>query len=170
SPGASRSSCSPGRGPPSGGAASQTNTGAPLAASQAERASPPNPGSATSAMASAEYLARALSLARQYDFMLFCDECYSEIYTGAPPPGGLQVAAATPERFRNLVCFNSLSKRSNVPGLRSGYAAGDGDFLETMAEIRNLVAPQMPGPQQHASVALWADDTHVQTIRSAYNA
>ncbi|MEO0671823.1 MAG: aminotransferase class I/II-fold pyridoxal phosphate-dependent enzyme [Pseudomonadota bacterium] len=129
--------------------------------------SPANP---QGAMASAEYLGRALSLARQYDFMLFCDECYSEIYTGAPPPGGLQVAAATPERFRNLVCFNSLSKRSNVPGLRSGYAAGDGDFLETMAEIRNLVAPQMPGPQQHASIALWADDTHVETIRSAYNA
>ncbi|MEL6299223.1 MAG: aminotransferase class I/II-fold pyridoxal phosphate-dependent enzyme [Pseudomonadota bacterium] len=129
--------------------------------------SPANP---QGAMASAAYIARAIDLARRYDFMLFVDECYSEIYTGAPPPGGLEVAAATPDRFRNVVTFNSLSKRSNVPGLRSGFAAGDGDFLETMAELRNLVAPQMPGPQQHASAALWSDEQHVQVIRDAYRA
>ena len=57
--------------------------------------------------------------------------------------------------------FNSLSKRSNLPGMRSGFAAGDGDFLETLAEIRNLTAPQMPGVVQHASAAVWSEEQHV---------
>ena len=129
--------------------------------------SPANP---QGAVASRAYVERALRLARQHDFMLFFDECYSEIYTGDAPVGGLQVAAATPERYRNLVVFNSLSKRSNLPGMRSGFAAGDGDFLETLAEIRNLTAPQMPGIIQHASAAVWAEEQHVAVIRQAYRA
>lgn len=129
--------------------------------------SPANP---QGAVADHAYIARALELARAYDFMLFIDECYSEIYVGDPPVGGLQVAAATAERFRNLVVFNSLSKRSNLPGLRSGFAAGDGDFLDTLAEIRNLTAPQMPGPVQHASAAVWSEEQHVAVIRQAYRA
>ena len=127
--------------------------------------SPANP---QGAVASPAYLRRALALARQYDFMLFLDECYSEIYGGEPPTGGLEVAARTPDRFKNIVVFNSLSKRSNLPGLRSGFAAGDGDFLETLAEIRNLTAPQMPGVVQHASAAVWSDEQHVAVIRQAY--
>ncbi len=128
--------------------------------------SPANP---QGAVASPAYVERALALARKYDFMLFFDECYSEIYTGASAPtGGLEVAAKTPERFRNIVVFNSLSKRSNLPGLRSGFAAGDGDFLETLAEIRNLAAPQMPGVVQHASTAVWSEEQHVSVIRQAY--
>lgn len=127
--------------------------------------SPANP---QGAMASRAYLTKALELARTYNFILFCDECYSEIYLGDPPLGGLEVAAATPERFKNLIVFNSLSKRSNLPGLRSGFAAGDGDFLETLAEIRNLIAPQMPGPVEQASIAAWQDEAHVDVIRQAY--
>lgn len=127
--------------------------------------SPANP---QGAVASPDYIRRALELARRYDFMLFFDECYSEIYAGDPPTGGLQIAAQTPERYRNLVVFNSLSKRSNLPGLRSGFAAGDADFLETFAEIRNLTAPQMPGVVQHASAAVWAEEQHVAVIRQAY--
>ena len=128
--------------------------------------SPANP---QGSVAGAAYIAKALALAREYDFMLFMDECYSEIYAGAEAPaGGLQVAAATPERFRNLVVFNSLSKRSNLPGMRSGFAAGDGDFLEALAEIRNLCAPQMPGPVQHASAAVCSEEQHVSVIRQAY--
>ena len=100
--------------------------------------------------------------------MLFADECYSEIYTREPPIGALEVAAATPEKFRNLIVFNSLSKRSNLPGMRSGFCAGDADFLETLAEIRNLIGPQMPGPIQHASAAVWAEEQHVAVIRQAY--
>jgi aspartate/methionine/tyrosine aminotransferase len=129
--------------------------------------SPANP---QGAVAGADYLRRALALARQYDFILFLDECYSEIYTREPPAGGLPVALETPERFRNLVVFNSLSKRSNLPGLRSGFAAGDGDFLESLAEIRNQVAPTMPGPVQHASAAVWEDEQHADVIRQAYRA
>jgi aspartate/methionine/tyrosine aminotransferase len=117
---------------------------------------------------SAEYVRRAVDLARRHDFMLFFDECYSEIYTGEPPTGALEVAAKTPERFRNVIVFNSLSKRSNLPGLRSGFAAGDGDFLETLAEVRNLTAPQMPGVVQHASAAIWSEEQHVSVIRQAY--
>lgn len=127
--------------------------------------SPANP---QGSVASAAYIARALDLARKHDFMLFLDECYSEIYTGTPPPGGLAVAAATPERFRNLVVFNSLSKRSNLPGLRSGFCAGDAAFLETFAEVRNMCAPQVPGAIQHASAAAWADEAHVERARAAY--
>ena len=129
--------------------------------------SPANP---QGSVAGSDYLKRALALAREYDFMLFLDECYSEIYVGEPPIGGLQVAAATPERFKNLVVFNSLSKRSNLPGMRSGFAAGDGDFLDTLAEIRDLTAPQMPGPVQHASAAVWSEEQHVAVIRQAYRA
>ncbi len=129
--------------------------------------SPANP---QGAVASPDYIRRALALARQYNFMLFFDECYSEIYTREPPIGGLQVAASTPEGFSNIVVFNSLSKRSNLPGLRSGFAAGDADFLESFAEVRNLMAPQMPGVVQHASVAVWSEEQHVGVIRRAYRA
>jgi aspartate/methionine/tyrosine aminotransferase len=129
--------------------------------------SPANP---QGAVADRAYLARALALARAHDFMLFSDECYSEIYAREPPPGALEVAARTGKRFENLVVFNSLSKRSNLPGLRSGFCAGDGAFLEMLAEIRNLVGPQMPGPTQHASAAIWAEEQHVAVNRQAYRA
>jgi N-succinyldiaminopimelate aminotransferase len=127
--------------------------------------SPANP---QGAVASRAYLLRALELARRYDFMLFVDECYSEIYNDDAPVGALQVAATTPERFANIVVFNSLSKRSNLPGLRSGLAAGDGAFMDTLFEVRNLIGPQMPGPTQHASALAWGDEAHVATNREAY--
>ena len=127
--------------------------------------SPANP---QGAVASPTYIARGLELARAHDFMVFFDECYSELYTEAPPTGALQVAAATPQRFANLVVFNSLSKRSNLPGLRSGFCAGDARFIDTFAEIRNMVAPQVPGPTQHVSAAVWADEAHVEANREAY--
>lgn len=127
--------------------------------------SPANP---QGAVASAAYIRRALELARAYDFMLFLDECYSEIYAGDPPPGGLEVAAATDRRFDNIVVFNSLSKRSNLPGLRSGFAAGDARFMDTFFEVRNLIGPQMPGPTQAVSAAVWAEEQHVAVNRRAY--
>jgi aspartate/methionine/tyrosine aminotransferase len=129
--------------------------------------SPANP---QGAVASREYIARALELARAYDFMLLFDECYSEIYSQAPPTGALEVAASIPDRFANLVVFNSLSKRSNLPGLRSGFCAGDARFIETFAELRNMVAPQVPGPTQHVSAAVWSDEAHVEANRAAYRA
>lgn len=127
--------------------------------------SPSNP---QGAVANPAYITKALALARRYDLMLFLDECYSEIYTEAAPIGALTVAAATPERFRNLVVFNSLSKRSNLPGMRSGFCAGDAAFLSAYAEIRNMCAPQVPGPIQHASAAAWSDEAHVEAARAVY--
>jgi aspartate/methionine/tyrosine aminotransferase len=127
--------------------------------------SPSNPQGAVAGHA---YIAKALALARSNDFMLFFDECYSEIYTDTAPTGSLTVAAGTSERFRNLVVFNSLSKRSNLPGMRSGFCAGDRDFLSTYAEVRNLCAPQVAGPIQHASAAAWADESHVEAARAVY--
>jgi N-succinyldiaminopimelate aminotransferase len=129
--------------------------------------SPANP---QGAVASRTYIARALELARAHNFMLFFDECYSEIYSHEPPTGGLEVAASTPQRFANIVVFNSLSKRSNLPGLRSGFCAGDATFLESLGELRNLIAPQVPGPTQHASAAVWAEEQHVTANRTAYSA
>ncbi len=78
------------------------------------------------------------------------------------------MASTTPERYRNLVVFNSLSKRSNLPGLRSGFCAGDATFLEAFAEFRNMCAPQVPGAIQHASAAAWSDEAHVEAARTAY--
>jgi aspartate/methionine/tyrosine aminotransferase len=129
--------------------------------------SPANP---QGAVASPRYIARALQLARAHDFMLFLDECYSELYATEAPTGALAVAAATADRFRNLVVFNSLSKRSSLPGLRSGFCAGDAAFLHALGEIRNLIAPQMPGPTQHASAAIWSDEGHADATRQAYRA
>ena len=127
--------------------------------------SPSNP---QGTVADRSYILKALELARAYDFMLFFDECYSEIYTEAAPIGGLEVAASTPERFRNLVVFNSLSKRSNLPGIRSGFCAGDPQFLEAYGEVRNMCAPTVPLPIQHASAAVWRDEAHVERARDAY--
>ncbi len=126
------------------------------------------PANPQGAIADRAYLERCIAMARAYGFMLFVDECYSEIYTKEAPIGALEVAAASPERFRNVVAFNSLSKRSNLPGLRSGFCAGDGDFIEMLAEMRNVIGNQMPGPVQHASAAVWSEEQHVTTIRQAY--
>lgn len=127
-------------------------------------ASPANP---QGAVASRDYLGELIALARQWNAMLFVDECYSEIYAEAPPPGALEVAAQTGS-FANVLSFNSLSKRSNVPGLRSGFCAGDADFLARFAAFRNVACPQMPLPIQAASAALWADEAHVEASLALY--
>lgn len=128
-------------------------------------ASPANP---QGAIASTAYLERAIGLARKYGFLLFLDECYSEIYSAAAPAGGLEVAHRLGGDFANVLVFNSLSKRSNVPGLRSGFIAGDESFLAAYFRFRNVAAPQMPLPVQHASAALWAEETHVEASRALY--
>ncbi|MBX6327347.1 MAG: aminotransferase class I/II-fold pyridoxal phosphate-dependent enzyme [Pseudolabrys sp.] len=127
-------------------------------------ASPSNP---QGAVASRAYLERLALLARQHGFLVFADECYSEIYGGAPPPGMLEVAGAD---FANVVVFHSLSKRSNLPGLRLGFAAGDRRFLESFLELRNVAAPQVPTPAQHVGIAAYADEAHVADNRKLYAA
>ena len=127
--------------------------------------SPSNP---QGAIASRAYLEQAISLARAYDFMIFADECYSEIYFGEKPPGILQVAFGMNGDFSNVVAFNSLSKRSNLPGLRSGFIAGDPVFINKYAQFRNVTCPQMPLPVQYASAKVWADEDHVTENRALY--
>ena len=128
-------------------------------------ASPANP---QGAIADHTYLAKAIALARQYNFMLFLDECYCEIYRDAPPAGGLEVSHTVNGSFANVVVFNSLSKRSNVPGLRSGFIAGDEQFLSEYLRFRNVACPQMPLPVQHVSALLWGEESHVEASRVLY--
>lgn len=129
--------------------------------------SPSNP---EGAVASRDYLAQAISLARRYDFLLFADECYSEIYTGEPPPGALEVALAETGSLANVLTFQSLSKRSGLPGLRSGFIAGDPAFISAFARFRNVACPQVPLPIQHVSAAAWSDEAHVEDGRARLKA
>jgi aspartate/methionine/tyrosine aminotransferase len=129
--------------------------------------SPSNP---QGAVADRNYLAAAIALARRFDFMLLADECYSEIYSDGPPPGALETAFAAEGSFANVVTFNSLSKRSGLPGLRSGFVAGDPGFIASFARFRNVACPQVPLPIQHASVAAWSDEAHVAEGRALYRA
>ena len=125
-------------------------------------ASPANP---QGAVATRDYLARVAGLARRHGFLVFADECYSEIYTQAPPSGMLEVAGPD---FANVVVFQSLSKRSNLPGLRVGFVAGDRMFLAPFLELRNVAAPQVPVPAQEVAVAAFGDETHVEENRRLY--
>jgi N-succinyldiaminopimelate aminotransferase len=129
--------------------------------------SPSNP---QGAVASPAYLAQAIALTRRYDFMLFADECYSEIYGDTPPPGALETAYAMSGSFANVVAFQSLSKRSGLPGLRSGFVAGDAEFIAAFGRFRNVACPQVPLPIQHVSVTAWSDEEHVEQGRALYRA
>ena len=125
-------------------------------------ASPANP---QGAVASREYFGRLKQLADRYGFMILSDECYSEVYTKQPP--GSMLECAGPD-FRNAVAFQSLSKRSNLPGMRVGFAAGDRKFLGMFHELRNVAAPQVPVPLQHVAVAAYNDEAHVEENRRLY--
>ena len=127
-------------------------------------ATPANP---QGAVAPAAYLEELIQLARRHGFYVFADECYSEIYQSAAPPGALEIAARM-GGFERVLVFNSLSKRSNAPGLRSGFIAGDAAFLKHYLQYRNVASPQTPLPIQHASAALWADEEHVGASRQLY--
>ncbi len=128
--------------------------------------SPSNP---QGAVASAEYLEKAIMLARKHDFVIFSDECYSEIYAATPPPGILQVAKST-RSLTNVIAFHSLSKRSNLPGLRSGFCAGDERLIAKFTRLRNIAGPQTPLPLQAAAAAAWRDEAHVIKNRELYRA
>ncbi len=129
--------------------------------------SPSNPQGAVAPRA---YLAKAIALARTYNFLLFADECYSEIYGANPPPGALETAQGETGSLANVVTFQSLSKRSGLPGLRSGFVGGDPDFIAAFARFRNVACPQVPLPVQHVSVAAWSDEEHVEQGRALYRA
>src|SRR5580704_5283478 len=125
-------------------------------------ASPANP---QGAVATRAYLGRLADLARRFGFLVFSDECYSEIYSEHAPAGMLETAGPD---FANVVVFQSLSKRSNLPGLRVGFVAGDRGFLARFLDLRNVAAPQVPGPAQRVAIAAYRDEAHVEVNRQLY--
>ncbi|HRK95226.1 MAG TPA: aminotransferase class I/II-fold pyridoxal phosphate-dependent enzyme [Rhodospirillales bacterium] len=133
--------------------------------------SPANP---QGAIADPAYLRRAVTLARRHGFVLAVDECYTEIYDDAPPPGALAACAGIGDEgngaFANVVVFHSLSKRSNVPGLRSGFVAGDPELIADFRKLRSFAGASVGLPILAASAALWRDDEHVEANRRLYRA
>ncbi|MFU8823020.1 aminotransferase class I/II-fold pyridoxal phosphate-dependent enzyme [Yoonia sp.] len=128
--------------------------------------SPANP---QGAVASEDYWRDLIALAEEHDFMIFADECYSEIYREDPPPGALEVAAkmgADPDR---VLIFQSLSKRSNLPGLRCGFAAGGAKSVARLRQLRAFAGAPLPGPLQSVAAAVWADEGHVVENRALYH-
>jgi aspartate/methionine/tyrosine aminotransferase len=126
-------------------------------------ASPANP---QGAVASAEYQKRLVGLARKHGFMVFADECYSEIYTKAKPSGMLEHAGPD---YANVAIFHSLSKRSNLAGLRIGFVAGDAKFIGRYLDMRSVSSPQAPMPLQAVAVAAYSDEKHVEDNRRLYS-
>ena len=129
------------------------------------------PGNPTGAVMSIEQLQQAIRLADQYDFIIASDECYSEVYLDEqnPPPGILEACAAMGRTdFSRCVAFHSLSKRSNLPGLRSGFVAGDARLLSDFLRYRTYHGCAMSMTTQAASVAAWSDETHVIDNRRQY--
>jgi len=128
--------------------------------------SPANP---QGAVASADYLADLLTLAEKHDFRVLADECYSEIWRDAPPPGLLQVAAAQGADPERALVFHSLSKRSNLPGLRSGFVAAGPDCMSRIRKLRAFAGAPLPLPLQRVAEACWADEGHVTASRALYH-
>jgi len=128
------------------------------------------PANPQGTVASLEVLKDAIRLARQHDFVLISDECYSEIYDTAPPAGALEACAALGEGLKNVLVFNSLSKRSSVPGLRAGFVAGDADLIAKFSKLRAHGGAVQPVPVMAGAAALWRDETHVEENRALYRA
>lgn len=127
--------------------------------------SPSNP---QGAVADRDYWAGLIALAEKHDFQIFADECYSEVYRNTPPPGALEVASeggADPDR---VVIFHSLSKRSNLPGLRSGFVAGGAESIARIKQLRAFAGAPLPLPLQRVAEKVWSDEAHVTASRALY--
>lgn len=130
-----------------------------------------SPGNPTGAVVDAATLRHLITLADEHDFIIAADECYSEIYfdEDRPPVGLLQVAAEMGRTdYRRCVVFHSLSKRSNLPGLRSGFVAGDAEVLAKFLLYRTYHGSAMSPPTQAASTKAWSDEVHVKRNRELY--
>ena len=129
--------------------------------------SPANP---QGAIADLKTLKSLVKLARSHDFLLASDECYAEIYDRgvAPPPGAAEACAALGGDLSNVAIFNSLSKRSSAPGLRSGFVAGDAELIRRYARLRDYGGAAPPLPLLAAASALWRDEAHVAASRELY--
>ncbi|GGC56371.1 succinyldiaminopimelate transaminase [Marinobacter halophilus] len=132
-----------------------------------------SPGNPSGAVMPRETLIKVINLADRHDFLIASDECYSELYPDEanPPEGLLQTCAAIGRHdFKRCIVFHSLSKRSNLPGLRSGFVAGDADVLAGYLKYRTYHGCAMPIHNQLASIAAWNDEDHVRENRAAYRA
>lgn len=128
-----------------------------------------SPGNPSGAVMQLDDWQTLFALQDQYGFVIASDECYSEIYFGdAAPLGALQAAQQLGRDWHDLVMFTSLSKRSNVPGLRSGFVAGDAKWMAAFLEYRTYHGSAMGLPIQHASIAAWNDEAHVAHNRELY--
>ena len=127
-----------------------------------------NPANPQGAVASLDYLKDLLCLARKHDILLAVDECYADIYDREKPASALQAALELDGTLDNLIVFHSLSKRSSLPGLRSGFCTGDKGFMARFRSFRNIAAPQVPLPILAASAAAWAEDSHAADNRTLY--
>lgn len=129
-----------------------------------------SPGNPTGKVALLEEWKKLFDLSDRYGFVIASDECYSEIYFGAPPLGSLEAATKLGRDFTRLIMFSSLSKRSNVPGMRSGFVAGDAQILKSFMLYRTYHGSAMSPPIQTASAAAWEDEAHVEENRRQYKA
>jgi N-succinyldiaminopimelate aminotransferase len=127
--------------------------------------SPSNP---EGAVADQAYWERLFALADRHDFIVLADECYADIYFGEAPTGALTARQTQSGGFTRLLSFHSLSKRSGLPGLRSGLVAGDAALIEKFRAFRNVAGPTVPTPLLAASAACWRDEDHVTLNRAAY--
>jgi len=127
--------------------------------------SPANP---QGAVADEQYWRDLIGLAERHDFQILADECYSEIYRDQPPPGALEVAAKMGAHPERVLVFHSLSKRSNLPGLRSGFVAGGPESLRRIKQLRAYSGAPLPLPLQRVAEAVWADEDHVIANRALY--
>ena len=127
--------------------------------------SPSNP---EGAVADGAYWQKLFALAERHDFIVLADECYADIYFGEEPTGALTARQAQSGGFTRLLSFHSLSKRSGLPGLRSGIVAGDATLIEKFRAFRNVAGPTVPTPLLAASAACWRDEDHVTRNRAAY--
>jgi N-succinyldiaminopimelate aminotransferase len=130
-----------------------------------------SPGNPCGAVMDRAYLAHALTLAEKHDFVIASDECYADLFDDerSPPPSLLTAAVAMGNTaFRRCMSFHSLSKRSSLPGLRSGLVAGDAALIKPFLLYRTYHGCAMPVPTQKASIAAWSDDAHVTANRALY--
>jgi N-succinyldiaminopimelate aminotransferase len=129
-----------------------------------------SPGNPQGSVAGPGLLDRLVTLARDHDFILAADECYSEIYHQEPPAGVLGACTRLGGGFANVAVFHSLSKRSSAPGLRSGFVAADEALIKPFLRLRSYSCASMPLPVLAASAALWRDEAHVEDNRARYRA
>ncbi|MEQ6918570.1 succinyldiaminopimelate transaminase [Halomonas aquatica] len=130
-----------------------------------------SPGNPTGAVTPLAEFERLIELADEHDFIIASDECYSELYLdeATPPPGLLEACARLGRHdYRRCLVFHSLSKRSNLPGLRSGFVAGDASLIAPFKRFRTYHGCAMSLPLQHASITAWSDEAHVRANRDAY--